>query len=86
MKRKGFRFSAASSRPMSSGLAPERRYYSKKSARGIRYLAPTFFIHTVNLWFWLDEIVERVYAGRSLGFIGPLKIGVIFKEEPRLGI
>ena len=29
MKRKGFRFSAASSRPISSGLAPERRYYSK---------------------------------------------------------
>lgn len=48
MKRKGFRFSAASSRPMSSGLAPERRYYSKKSARGVRYLAPAlqFFSQT----------------------------------------
>ena len=28
---------------MSSGLAPERRYYSKKSARGVRYLAPIFY-------------------------------------------
>ena len=46
MKRKGFRFSAASSRPMSSGLAPERRYYSKKSARGVRYLAPALQSNT----------------------------------------